>query len=124
MELSRHSRCHSSEHLIAAHRVLHFLYATRDQGLLFHLVADRDYRLLTYCDADHATSVTGRSVTGWIVLLGGTAVAWSSHLQAHGVARHSFEAEYFALSPAVAVTWVGFGPPGYGCPDGDAGDSM
>ncbi len=60
----------------------------------------------TFCDADHAKSLIGRSITGWVlVLLGGTAAAaWSSHMQPHGVSLHTFEAEYFAICPAMVAT--------------------
>ena len=101
MELSRHARKHTLVHWLAAIRVLHYLVSTADKGLVYR--RGQPFEMQVYCDADHAKSAGARSITGWVILLAGTAVAWSSHVQGHGVARYSFEAEYFALSPAVAA---------------------
>jgi len=54
-----------------------------------------------YCDADYAGDVdTRRSTTGYVFLLGGAIISWSSKRQPT-VALSTMEAEYMAMTGAV-----------------------
>jgi hypothetical protein len=51
---------------------------------------------LSFSDADYAGEIEGaRSTSGWVILMGGGAVSWSSKLQTQ-VARSTTESEYIA----------------------------
>jgi hypothetical protein len=59
-----------------------------------------EVKLKGFVDADYAGCVdTSRSTTGWIFLLGGTAVSWCSKRQA-AVTLSTCEAEYMAVGSA------------------------
>jgi len=88
------------EHMTAAKRVLRFLQATRDHGIKFHGGTDTKPELVGYCDADWGSDKdTRRSTTGYLFMLSGGSISWSSKLQPT-VALSSTEAEYMAVSSA------------------------
>ncbi|KAL8170593.1 hypothetical protein V2J09_022397 [Rumex salicifolius] len=83
-------------HLLAAHRILHYLKGCPGKWILFK----RGNRLTVeaYTDVDYASSpVDRRSTSGYCVLLGGNLVTWRSKKQ-HVVARSSAESEFRALA--------------------------
>ena len=86
--------------------VLRYLSGTRELGLRFgggggSAAAVSAAGFSGYSDADWAGDPsTRRSTTGYVFMLGGTAVSWSSQLQ-RTVAASSVEAEYQASAAAV-----------------------
>lgn len=61
------------------------------------LTADSDLKLSAYCDSDHAACpLTRRSLTGYVVLLGGSPIAWKTKKQ-KTVSLSSAEAEYRSM---------------------------
>ena len=86
------------KHWTAVKRVLHYLKGTRDYTLTYggkHRTYDEN--LIFYCDADWASEADRKSVSGYIILLAGGAVAWSSKKQST-VALSTAEAEYIAAT--------------------------
>ncbi|XP_019255297.1 PREDICTED: uncharacterized protein LOC109233898 [Nicotiana attenuata] len=92
-------------HLDAAYHVLRYLTGTPTLGLL--LSSSSDLTLHGFCDSDWASCADSRrSVSGLILFLGGSPIAWKSKKQPT-IALSSVEAEYRALRLLVAkVTWV------------------
>ena len=98
--LARRMSCPRAHDMKAARRVLRYLNGTRRLGLLFKFKMDSKAKegLLAYADSDWANdSIERRSTSGFVVLLNGTPISWSSGLQSV-VALSSCEAEYVALS--------------------------
>lgn len=89
----------------AAKRVLRYLAYTMERRL--RLPSSGDSQLTCYVDADWAGDKTDRkSTSGYVFLLGGGAVAWSSRKQT-AVATSSTEAEYIAASFACKeLLWI------------------
>ena len=86
-------------HWGAALGVLRYLAGTTDHGVCFggHKV---DCELAGYCDADYAGDLdTRRSTTGYVFVLNGGAISWSSRRQ-QTVAASTAEAEYMAAAAA------------------------
>ena len=82
-----------------------YINATRSCGILFKGNIDAVERnrisVYVYVDSDHAGDVrTRRCRTGYIVMMNGGPISWSSRLQSH-VALSSTEAEYYAITDAV-----------------------
>ena len=87
------------QHLVAVKRVLKYLKGTASDGISY--CADSDLNLVGFADADWAGDRdTSRSCGGYVFLLAGGAVTWSSKMQAT-VAKSSAEAEYMSLAAAV-----------------------
>ena len=85
-----------TDHWDAALRVVRYLKGTPGQGIL--LCADSDLTLTGWCDSDWAACpLTRRSLTGWLVFLGGSPIAWKTKKQAT-VSRSSAEAEYRSMA--------------------------
>ena len=79
-----------------------FQYVKKTVAHKLNFVKQREeIRLVAYCDADWATSVDRRSVSGYVVSLSssGPPISWKSKKQA-SVALSTCEAEYVALSIA------------------------
>jgi len=94
-------------HQTALLRICRYLKVTADKGLSFQPTAD--LTLDCYVDADfaglynveHQTDpVCVKSRTGYVLLLGGCPLYWSSKLQTE-IALSTTEAEYIALSQAM-----------------------
>jgi hypothetical protein len=97
--LARYMAKPSIEHWQAAKALLRYLRGTQSLGLNFGRVASGC--LQVFADADYAGCLdTRRSTTGYVFLISGTAVSWSSKLQ-HTVAVSTAEAEFMAAAAAV-----------------------
>lgn len=95
--LSKFNDCFSTDHWLAAKRVLRYLKGTCDVGLSFRRSTDP---LIGFADADWANCVDDRkSYTGYAFILGGCPISWESRKQ-KTTALSSMEAEYMALSEA------------------------
>ena len=85
-------------HWQAALRVVRYLAGTAEDGVTFGRSGET---LVGYCDADYAGDMdTRRSTTGYVFLMFGGAVSWSSRLQPT-VAASTVEAEYLSAAQAV-----------------------
>ena len=96
--LSKFMASPTTVHWQAAKGVLRYVAGTTDYGLKFGGNASG---LVGYCDADYAGDRdTRRSTTGYVFILNGGAISWSSKRQAT-VAASTTEAEYVAAAQAV-----------------------
>ena len=88
----------SPTHVGAAKRNLRYLKNTTDIGLTYTRDLKPANQLYADADADHAGDPEGRrSITGYVVLLNGSAVSWESKRQ-QLTALSSAESEYYAAS--------------------------
>ena len=91
--LSQHAATPGSQHLAALHRVFRYLRNVSNMKLVF----GGDSTPLTlsgFLDADWANDINDRrSVGGYVFLLAGAAISWSSQKQKI-IAQSSTEAEY------------------------------
>lgn len=86
-------------HWTAAKGIVRYLAGTIDHGIIF--TRGGKNLLIGYCDADYAGDIdTRRSTTGYVFVLNGGVVSWSSKLQVT-VAASTTEAEYMAAASAV-----------------------
>jgi hypothetical protein len=104
MSLARHVQAPTLAHSQRARKVLRYLRGNPG-GLVY--TAQPSAKLEAFADASFANdSATGRSTTGFVLMLSGAAVAWRSKLQSC-VAQSTTEAEYVALAlTAAEVYWV------------------
>jgi hypothetical protein len=94
--LSRFLSCHDNSHHQAALQVLRYLKGSPDYGITYSRSGNSS--LIGYSDSDWASDIeTRRSVTGFVFLLAGGPISWSSKCQPT-VALSSTEAEYMALA--------------------------
>jgi hypothetical protein len=85
-------------HWQAALTVLRYVAGTANFGIIYK---PGDSTLVGYADADYAGDIdTRRSTTGYVYILNGGVISWSSRLQAT-VAVSTAEAEYMAAAAAV-----------------------
>jgi hypothetical protein len=64
----------------ALRRVVEYLYLTKDRGLVY--VRQEDESLTVWCDASwNADPDTGRGRTGYLLIMGGAAIAWGCRMQ-------------------------------------------
>lgn len=89
---------------ISVKRIFRYLRGTTNHGLLYTSSEDE---LCAYSDADLAGDPgTRRSTNGFVSLIGGTAVSWTSQLQ-KSVALSTTEAEFVAASEgAKELIWL------------------
>ena len=94
------------DHWTAVKRIFRYLKGNPDGGITFGLNSEQT-NLIGYSDSDYANDLDQRkSVTGYVFLLNGGAVCWSSKKQST-VARSTTEAEYMALGAAAAeAMWI------------------
>ncbi|HEV7736915.1 MAG TPA: reverse transcriptase domain-containing protein [Chlamydiales bacterium] len=103
--LSKFTHHYDETHWAAVKRVFRYLKGTKDQGVIF-IREDKPLRLQVYADADFANSKDVKSISGYVCLLGGTPVAWSSKKQGL-VVLSTTEAEYIALTHAAKeLIWI------------------
>ena len=94
---ARHVSKPTMRHWLALKGVLRYLAGTQDYGLVF---TGSKSSLEVYCDADYAGDPdTRRSTTGYVFIMYGGVVSWSSRLQP-SVALSTAEAEYMAAATA------------------------
>jgi hypothetical protein len=103
--LCRYMATPTSFHMAAARNVLVYLAGTRTLGLNYGRQTP-DTTLVGFSDSDYAGDVDNRrSTTGFVFVMNGAVVAWSSRLQ-HTVATSTTEAEYMAACYACkAAMW-------------------
>jgi hypothetical protein len=86
-------------HMVAVKRIFRYLRGTTHYSLVYTREGNTD--LQGYSDSDWAGDVaTRKSTGGYVFMLGGAAVSWSSKKQ-QTVALSSTEAEYIALASAI-----------------------
>ena len=84
-------------HWEAAKRVARYLKSTRDLELTY---STRNEMLVGYSDADHTSQPHRHSTSGYVFLIGGGAVTWSSKKQPI-ITLSTTEAEYIAAAHAM-----------------------
>lgn len=106
-ELARFMSDYGERHWTAAKHVLRYLNGTRATGLLLGRCASNEPLLKAFTDSDWASGESRKSVSGYLMLVGGgRPVAWSSKQQSV-VALSSCEAEYLACTHAACeITWL------------------
>jgi hypothetical protein len=86
-------------HIAAAKHILRYLKGTSDVGLTYSKQPkELANQLYGFVDADHASDSDDRkSVGGYVLMLGGAAISWSSR-KIKVVAISSFESEWYSAS--------------------------
>lgn len=93
-------------HLGAAKHVLRYIKGTIGYGLMFGSKGSKDNGLVAYADSAYANSAKSRSTTGFVFMINGAPIAWSSRKQSI-TAQSTTEAEYMAVSEAAKqAIWV------------------
>ena len=97
--LARFSSNPGPAHWQAVKHLLRYIKGTMDYKLTYG-ASPHPTQFVTYSDADYAGDLDGaKSTSGWVVLMGGGAVSWSSKLQTR-VALSTTESEYIAAESA------------------------
>lgn len=101
-QLSRFLSAPRAHHWKAALHCLRYLKGSADLGITYHGdTADKNV-LIGYSDSDHGGCPdTGRSTSGYVFLLNGAAISWSSQRQSV-VAKSTAEAELMATCHAAS----------------------
>lgn len=95
--LAQFTNAPEKQHWIAAKRLLRYLQATSNLGLVFR---KNGKSVIGYSDADWGNCpIDRKSYSGYVFLMGGSAVSWKSQKQ-RTTALSSTEAEYISLSEA------------------------
>ncbi|XP_057522448.1 uncharacterized mitochondrial protein AtMg00810-like [Amaranthus tricolor] len=96
-------------HMQALHHTLRYVAGSIGQGIL--LKAGERISLIGYSDSDWATCpITRRSITGYLVLFGGSPVSWNSKKQST-ISKSSTEAEYRDMAVVASeITCIGKNP--------------
>ena len=83
-------------HVQAAKRILRYLKGSKELCLTYRRDTPDPNTIIAYADADHAGDPdTRRSVTGYVLMMNGGAIAWQSTRQ-HVTALSTAEAEYYS----------------------------
>uniref|UniRef100_A0A3Q7HLH8 Reverse transcriptase Ty1/copia-type domain-containing protein n=1 Tax=Solanum lycopersicum TaxID=4081 RepID=A0A3Q7HLH8_SOLLC len=103
--LSQYMHSPKSSHMEAALRVVRYIKGTAGLGLF--MPSNKNNEMVAYCDSDWGACVeTRRSVTGYMIKLGGTLVSWKSKKQ-NTISRSSAEAEFRSMATTVAeIVWL------------------
>ena len=104
--IARFSSNPTTQHWTAVKRIFRYLKGTIHLGLLYERNGLK--KLIGYSDADWGGDCNDhKSTSGYLFLVGGTAVSWRSNKQTC-VALSTAEAEYMALASAAqeAVVWM------------------
>ncbi|THH12591.1 hypothetical protein EW146_g7551 [Bondarzewia mesenterica] len=88
-------------HWKAVKHLCRYLKGTADYGITYD-GRQADTRLVGYFDTNYAVELNRRSSTGWVFLLAGGLIAWSSKKQ-QSVALSTTEAEYVAAAAATQM---------------------
>ena len=98
-KLSKYNANPTTTHFKTALHVLRYLKGTRNYCIIYRKSTTIPIiDIIGYADSDFASDEDDRkSYTGYVFLICGGAVSWSTHKQ-HTVALSSMEAEYMALS--------------------------
>ncbi|CAM9977196.1 unnamed protein product [Heterosigma akashiwo] len=104
------------KHFEAAERAFWYLKGIQSECLRL----GGDLVLCAFTDADFcADRADGRSVSGYVILLGNAPIVWASRLQG-AVTTSTVEAEYLALRAAVKdIMWLRHLLVDIGCPQQD-----
>ncbi|XP_054724441.1 nucleosome-remodeling factor subunit BPTF-like [Uloborus diversus] len=95
--MSQFNSCPSKEHWAGVQHLLRYLKQTKDLKLVFQKTGKN---IEVFCDSDWANDkIDRRSFSGYVVLLAGGAVSWSSKKQ-RTTALSTVEAEYFSMCHA------------------------
>lgn len=99
-KLGRYMSEPTEQHWVAAKHVLRYVKGTVDMGITYTKPTGCN-RLAGFSDASHGNRLedNGKSTSGYVFMLSGGAVSWSSKLQPV-VALSTAEAEYIALAEA------------------------
>ena len=90
----------TATHMVAARRVLRYLKGSTTLSIVYQFRHPSNLNIYGFTDASWAGDKNDRkSVTGYIFMIAGGAVSWTSHKQST-VAQSTLEAEYMALSDA------------------------
>ena len=103
--LSQFMHAPRTPHYHAFLHVLRYIKSQPDFGILLH--RNTDFSLQAYCDSDWAACPhTRRSVSGYVVFLGGSLISWKLKKQGT-VSLSSGEAEYKSMRRVVAeLSWL------------------
>jgi len=97
-ELSKFMDNATTTHFKQMQRLLKYIMHTKDKGLLIKKSSQGPLTIQGYSDSNYANDKdTRQSVTGYVIYVNETLVAWKSKMQP-GVTLSSTEAEYVALS--------------------------
>jgi len=97
--LARYMANPTAAHWTAAKTVARYIAGTSDTGLVYK-GGNKTLIMEGYCDADYAGDPdTRRSTTGYVFIMGGAAISWSSKRQPV-VTASTMEAEYVAAAAA------------------------
>lgn len=95
--MSQFNNCPSKEHWSGVQHILRYLSQTKELKLSFQKTGKN---IEIFCDSDWASDkIDRRSFSGYVVLLAGGAVSWSSKKQ-KTTALSTVEAEYFSMCHA------------------------
>ena len=97
-QLSRSQHKPRKRHLAAAERVVRYLVGTSEWGL--HFDANKGTTLQCYVDANYHHNTEKKSMTGFLLLLGGGPIHWTSKKQ-EKITTSSCDAECHAIQTAV-----------------------
>lgn len=103
--LSQFMQNPTTVHMAAVQHILRYIKGSLGQGIL--LRGSDQLTIHAYSDSDWATCLMTRiSVTGYIVLFGGSPISWKSKKQST-VAKSSSEVDYRAMAQtSFEVTWL------------------
>ena len=105
-KLAQYTSAPKPKHWTAVKRIFRYLKGTKDHKLTYGGSNDLlNEELNIYCDADWASDLDRKSISGYVISIAGGAVAWSSKKQTT-VAPSTPEAEYIAAAHvAKQVLW-------------------